>query len=102
MKVVGKPRQLAPQAHLTLYRAVQEALNNTAKHAHATCVWVTLDYSPQSQVRLTVQDNGNGAANLKGGFGLLGLQERAHLLNGEFRAVSNEGEGVKIEVTLPG
>jgi signal transduction histidine kinase len=101
LKVAGAPRPLSPQASLTLFRAVQECLNNTTKHASAANFWVTLDYSPDRQVRLTVQDDGVGSGSLDGGFGLLGIRERVQMLNGAFSAVSKPGEGVKIEVLLP-
>ncbi|MDD5370731.1 MAG: sensor histidine kinase [Anaerolineaceae bacterium] len=100
--LLGKPRPLTPQAHLTLYRAAQEGLNNTRKHAHASHVNIVLDYSDPSHVRLEIQDNGAGSDNLEGGFGLLGIQERAHLLGGEVVLQSAKGEGFCLEVVLPG
>jgi signal transduction histidine kinase len=101
-KVIGKVRPLTPQTELTLYRAAQEGLNNTCKHAQASQIWITLDYSAVGFVRLTVRDDGIGAENTEGGFGLLGLQERVNLLNGELKATSSAGQGFDLEIMVPG
>jgi len=104
MKVVGSPHPLPPQVQLTLYRAVQEGLNNTCKHAQATQIWITLDYSIPQKVYLMVRDNGIGKKAEKGsggGYGLMGLQERAHLLKGEFRVLENQ-VGFAFEMILSG
>jgi signal transduction histidine kinase len=99
--LLGEPRPISPQAHLTLYRAAQEGLNNTRKHAQASHVDITLDYRDTSHVRLEIQDNGSGSDNLEGGFGLLGIQERAHFLGGEVNMQSAKGQGFCLEVILP-
>ncbi len=100
--VTGHPRPLSPQAQLTLFRAAQEGLNNIHKHAHASRTEIVLDYTSPSQVHLSVQDDGAGADHFDGGFGLLGLQERAHLLKGEVRTTSTKGKGFRLDVLLPG
>jgi signal transduction histidine kinase len=50
---------------------------------------------------LTVQDNGSGAADTSGGFGLIGIRERVQLLGGEFRVETAIGKGFLLEVTVP-
>ncbi|MGD0003158.1 MAG: sensor histidine kinase [Anaerolineaceae bacterium] len=102
LRVIGKVRSLTPQTELTLYRAAQEGLNNTCKHAQASQIWITLDYSGEEYVRLTVRDDGMGAENTEGGFGLLGLQERVNLLNGELKTTSSFGQGFDLEIKVPG
>src|SRR5581483_1928688 len=99
--IVGNPLEISPQAYTTLYRATQEALTNVGKHANASRVVVTLDYSDESAVRLNVRDNGEGSRSLTEGFGLLGLRERAQLLGGKVRLETNSGEGFMLEVELP-
>ncbi|MCI0486645.1 MAG: sensor histidine kinase [Blastocatellia bacterium] len=101
IEVAGLPRQVAPQAELTFYRAAQEGLTNVRKHARASRADVTLDYSNDRLVRLIVKDDGVGAGNSQGGFGLLGVRERAHLLGGEMRVSSAAGRGFTLEVELP-
>jgi len=104
MKVIGQPYALSPQAQLTLFRAAQEGMNNTCKHAHATTLWVTLDYSNPQHVQLVMHDDGVGSSNpaeSQEGFGLLGLRERVQLLNGEFNVESSEGQGFTLKIMVP-
>jgi len=100
--VTGDARPLAPQAELTLYRAAQEGLTNVRKHAQASHAKLTLDYSGSRTVRLEVQDDGVGATETNGGFGLLGVRERTQLLGGEFHVRTAPGQGFILEVELPG
>src|SRR5262249_32785831 len=90
--VSGAVRPLTPRANLTLYRAGQEALTNVAKHANATTVDVRLNYG-DDRIRLTIKDNGVGANNSEGGFGLFGIRERVQLLNGTVRVSTDAGKG---------
>lgn len=99
--IEGSARPLAPQAELTLYRTLQEALTNVQKHAHASAVAVTLDYRDPAAVTLTVRDNGTGSDHPEGGFGLLGVRERTHLLNGVVTVTSAQGAGFELRVELP-
>jgi signal transduction histidine kinase len=99
---MGKPRPLDPKSHLTLYRAVQEGLSNINKHASASNVTIRLDYSDQQIVRLVIKDDGKGADQFEGGFGLMGLRERALLLEGEFNVMSTPGKGFTLEIGVPG
>ena len=102
LAVLGTPRQLAPQAELTLYRAAQEGLTNLRKHAHASRADLTLDYRADATVRLVVRDNGVGAGAADGGFGLLGVRERAQLLGGAARVRTAAGQGFTLDVEVPG
>lgn len=102
MKIIGAPRNLSQPVRLTLFRSAQEGLNNACKHAAATRVSVTLDYSHSDSVKLLVEDNGIGAEQLDGGFGLIGLKERVHLLNGEMQIITAPNKGLTLEVTVPG
>jgi signal transduction histidine kinase len=102
LTISGEPRLLSPQADLTLYRAAQEGLNNVCKHAHASSVEVTLDYQQAGWVTLTVQDNGLGSSQPGDGFGLVGLRDRVHLLNGSFQVDTAQGEGFTMLVGVPG
>jgi signal transduction histidine kinase len=102
LDVRGQTRALAPQTEQTLYRAAQEALTNVRKHARASRADLTLDYAPGDRVRLVIQDNGVGAAETTGGFGLLGLRERAQLVGGKVAVQSAPGQGFRVEIEAPG
>jgi signal transduction histidine kinase len=102
IKVLGAPRTLTPQALLTVYRAVQEGINNTCKHAHATQLSVVIDYTQSKQVKLILQDDGVGAEHLEGGFGLLGMRERVQLLKGDMKVNTRPNDGFRLEISLPG
>lgn len=100
MTVTGQPQTLPPQVELTLYRAAQEGLTNTRKHARASRLDLNLDYGV-SAVRLVLQDNGVGESESGQGFGLLGVRERAQLLGGQVRLETGKGKGFRLEVELP-
>ncbi len=100
----GTPRKLASPVELSLYRAVQEGLTNARKHAGAQQVRVILDFSATDKASVTVQDNGKGAAaeTTNHGFGLLGLRERAQLLNGSLRVETQPDAGFTLKLEVPG
>ncbi len=87
-----------------LYAIVEEALANVRKHAHAREVEITLQVR-SGQVRLTVQDDGQGFALGSGagsaGYGLQGMRERARLLGGTLRVESTPGSGTMVDVHVP-
>jgi PAS domain S-box-containing protein len=93
-----------PQIEITIFRMVQEALNNIAKHAKATKVDVILDDN-EDYVMLTIRDNGVGipAGRITGNttHGLRGMRERASYLRGKIDIASESGKGTKITVKLP-
>jgi signal transduction histidine kinase len=102
LTITGSPRDVSQAAQLTLYRAVQEALTNVRKHAQASRAQLGLDYAAAGLVRLTLRDDGRGASAVEGGFGLLGIRERVHLLGGEVVITTSPGNGFALEITLPG
>ena len=89
-----------------LYRMVQEALTNVARHAEATSVELRLSYEPDHErLSLGISDNGRGfdaqRNTPKKGRGLAGIQERAELLGGEMEVHASRGEGVTLHITIP-
>jgi signal transduction histidine kinase len=107
--ISGEERALSPDVELNVFRIAQEALSNVQRHAQAHNSHVLLSFEA-GQVRLVVQDDGVGLspANLPdpsggdGGFGLIGMKERASLLGGELRVSSVPDEGTQVEVIVPG
>jgi signal transduction histidine kinase len=104
--VQGKPRELAPDARLAVYRTAQEALTNVRRHATAERVEVKLAYLPQGTV-LVVEDHASAGAPVPvglgfagDGYGLTGMRERAKLLGGELLAGPTDN-GFRVELRLP-
>jgi signal transduction histidine kinase len=91
-----------------LYRIIQEALNNIAKHAAAKCVNVLLERREDSII-LIAEDDGTGfdtsiqivADEPGGGLGLVGMRERAALIGGDVEIESAPGKGTTIFVRVP-
>ena len=85
----------------TIYRSVQEALHNAARHGGATQAWVRLAVDG-GQLRLEVGDDGAGIRDqAKRGFGLSSMRERAQVAGGVLAVVDDAGPGTRIRVTLP-
>lgn len=106
-KAVGLAgKRLPPATETALYRIVQEALTNAARHAHATRVDVLLERRGD-QVVIVVEDDGAGfEADLarlaqSGHLGLVGMQERAEMLGGSLVIESAAGAGTTIVVEVP-
>ena len=94
---------LPPEHELHLYRIVQEALTNVARHAGATQVAIHLARR-RRRVVLTIVDNGSGfdpAQPRLAGLGLTTMRERAEMMGGELRVRAVPGRGTTIHVTLP-
>jgi len=88
---------------VALYRSVQEALHNVAKHSQAAKFAVRLEVTPQ-RVTLQIEDDGAGfsrrTAHIRG-FGLTGMRERAAALGGSMKIRSERGKGTSIQIQLP-
>jgi len=92
------------QVKQELYRIAQEALHNTAKHAHASMVNVRLDQTPETLL-LEVRDDGVGfdvTASFPGHLGLRSMQERVALLDGTCEIESTPGKGTCLRIRLSG
>jgi len=104
--ISGTPREFTPHVQASIYRMIQEAINNISQHAQATQVDIRMDWLDDA-MKIVVQDNGQGFdPNLfeqptEGHFGLLGIQERVVLLNGSFDIESAPGQGTKIIIEIP-
>ncbi|WP_225993481.1 sensor histidine kinase [Actinomadura rudentiformis] len=102
-EVSGKPRELSPQAGLAVIRTAQEALTNVRKHAPGARVRVRLAYLDE-RVELEVTDTGGTekaiAADLGGGYGLVGMRERAELIGGSLDT-GPQGKGFRVSLRVP-
>jgi signal transduction histidine kinase len=102
--VADEVGRLAPEIETALYRVVQEALHNVAKHAQAKVVNIQMTRD-ESSVRLQVEDDGVGITTIvnpqRPTFGLAGMRERISTLRGTLRVTSRKGQGTKLVVIVP-
>jgi signal transduction histidine kinase len=98
----GRPRPVSAAVALALHRTALEALTNVRRHAAATRVAFTLAYREDGRVELLVEDDGQGAPDTGGGFGLAGIRERAEQLGGHVSYRTAPGAGFAIQMELPG
>jgi len=102
-RITGKPRELAPLVEENLLHIGQEALTNSLKHAHATKFQAQLSFNPDA-VYLELQDNGDGfnvGNSNGGGFGLIGMKERAEQIGATVDVSSKPGAGTSIVAVSP-
>lgn len=101
---VAPPDGLDDASELSLFRIVQEAVNNVERHAHAHEVWVLLRCDDHECV-LSIADDGIGLARKDAaagtGLGLISMGERARLLGGQLMVESRRGGGAHVEVRFP-
>lgn len=107
-KSKGLNQRLAPTVETTLFRIVQEAINNITKHAQAHNVSIQLE-AKNGKITAIIEDDGIGF-NVDTTFksrigtpalGLLGIQERTTLLGGTFSIKSQPGQGTRLTVEIP-
>lgn len=107
LKVVGLDQRLQPDLETALFRIIQEALTNVARHAQATSVRLSL-LQTEKLICAEVKDDGQGFdVNLLNhqspgqGAGLFGIRERVALQGGEFYISSQPGQGTRLSIEIP-
>ncbi len=107
MTITGKDRRLASHKEVTIFRIVQELLNNAVEHGHASNIQITLDIG-EEVVRVSVEDNGSGfelsdtlVASGEDQLGLATMRERVEMLGGQIHFDSGLGRGTKVSLELP-
>ncbi len=103
----GKERRLASHKEVTVFRIVQELLNNAVEYSHASSVQINLDVGDEL-VRVSVEDNGSGFEvpdNLVSPdadrLGLMTMRERLEMLGGQIQFDSGLGRGTRVSFELP-
>jgi signal transduction histidine kinase len=102
------PSEVSKEAETALYRIIQEALNNVAKHSRARRVSIILQGTP-GHAQAIIEDDGRGfdtakprpPADQKGGLGLSGIRERLNVLGGSLSIESAPGRGTALIVRIP-
>lgn len=96
--------KLTPNINTTVFRIFQETLNNIVKHAKATSITANL-YEKNNALIFEIMDNGIGISderkNNKTSFGLLGMKERAAMLNGDIRISKMPIKGTSVNLKIP-
>jgi signal transduction histidine kinase len=93
---------LDPELQSTVYRVVQEALTNVAKHAQATRAEVKVTRN-QAQLEIEISDDGTGfdVGTESAGFGVPGMKERVELVGGELQISSDNESGTQVRAVIP-
>jgi len=104
----GEPRRLSPEQEIAVYRIAQEALSNIARHARARSAKMEMSFE-RDRFTLVIEDDGTGftvpvpGADLDSGprYGLMGMQERAELINAKLTLDSVPGGGTSVGLEVP-
>ncbi|MBS3911523.1 MAG: PAS domain S-box protein [Hydrogenophaga sp.] len=105
LRLVTRPESIPQNIATAVYRIVQEALTNMARHAHASQAVLSIETRAR-YLLLTVEDDGQGfpkdpAPPPRGSFGLIGIRERVHMLGGQFTLKNAPSGGARLVVRLP-
>lgn len=104
LKIVGEEKRLSSYIEIGVFRSIQEALNNVAKHSGASKVIVRLEFTP-AFIGVLVEDNGKGfdvaATHGSQSFGLVGMHERVKILDGEITVRSEKDRGTRVFIQVP-
>lgn len=99
--IIEHDERLSPEQATQLYRIVQEALTNVARHADASQVWIE-GGARDDQYGLAIEDNGRGILGVvASSLGLLSLRERAALMGGTLELGPGRAGGLRVQVRLP-
>jgi two-component system sensor histidine kinase DegS len=99
----GVERRLPTKYEVALFRMIQESVQNALKHANACEIKVTLEMTKKA-INVYIQDNGRGfdtTAKKPESFGIIGMNERADLLDGNITIQSKMGKGTTVHIYVP-
>ena len=109
LQTKGVNTEIRSVISLTVFRIIQEALNNVAKHANAGNVSINLEFL-SNELKLCIHDDGIGfdteklnmrIDEISSGFGIVSMKERVELLGGEMNVCSEPGKGTRLNVIIP-
>ncbi len=103
-EVLGDEKELPSPHEITVFRLVQEALNNIKKHAEASWGQVRVEFASE-HLNLLISDDGVGFDSEDSprskSFGIKSMQERCNLLDGELKIISGRNKGTRINIKIP-
>jgi len=103
LQIDGKLDHLSDRHRTCIYRVVQEALTNCARHSQAKNIQISI-HGDKDFLSLAIRDDGVGydkAKRYSGGIGLIGIEERVQELNGTVEIVSQANKGTLVQVKIP-
>lgn len=105
LQVIGEEEPLDKDISLTIFRVLQEGINNIYHHAESNAFQIKLDFSISKYIHVTLIDRGKGFnVNKKrrhNSFGIVGMQERIAIVGGEINFESAEGRGTTVTIKVP-
>lgn len=99
-RVIGSETLVMQKMSFCLYRCLQESLTNAVRHGQASVISVDLYFESQ-QLRLQIEDNGNGIESIEFGLGLKGMKERLEQQQGTLSVHSQSGQGTVVICNVP-
>ena len=99
----GEQFRFDNKKELAVFRIVQELLNNAIKHSEATVIYVNGRFSPNSNLMISITDNGKGfnlEEKLNTGLGLKNLESRTQIIGAKFKMKSRPGKGTTAIICL--
>lgn len=101
----GEERRVQTNYEVAVFRILQEALQNSIRHANASLIKVRVELL-KNKISLIIEDNGVGFVpeevnDKKDSYGIIGMKERVDLLDGEIKIISKPNSGTKITVSIP-
>ncbi|MFZ5595964.1 MAG: sensor histidine kinase [Bacillota bacterium] len=107
MVVIGTPRRFSMAVEVALFRVMQECLSNIRKHSRCSHVVIKMEIL-DDKINMLIKDNGVGfnigsviSGENKNCFGLLGIRERAQILDGEVIINTSPGNGTAVSISIP-
>ena len=105
LEKTGASVELADEMPIHVYRVLQEALNNLARHSRSAKAWVRVHFSPD-RLRMEVEDRGvglrfEGPEPRERGMGMIAMRERAELLHGTIEFFRSDGGGTVVRLDVP-
>ncbi|MCL4300537.1 MAG: GAF domain-containing protein [Anaerolineae bacterium] len=105
---ISTARRLPAEVETALFRVVQEAINNIARHAGARNVYIAFDFADET-TKIKVEDDGLGfdlikvslSPDTRRGLGVMGMQERVELLGGQVDIITAPGYGTQLHIQVP-
>lgn len=99
--VKGEEKPVNATIHSTIFRILQETVNNTCKYSQAKNFQVIINFQEKDRIVMDISDDGIGSIEPSGGYGLVGLKERIELIDGKLEIKSRPQKGFSLHIEIP-